>query len=221
MKRFIKKLLFGEGKAPRAVWYGPAAGVKLNIDPAAKAQRILGLDEREIAADFRRLAQGAKGFIDVGANDGYYCVLARHFNPTLATLGCEADAAYEAAARENFKLNFGEAPPPLQWEACFVGVGTTEKPLDQLAVGLPRPLFLKIDVDGAELAVLDSASRLLDEPGTTLIVETHSPELEKGCLERLAARGYRCRILNPAWWRALVPEHRPLPHNRWFVAERG
>jgi hypothetical protein len=51
-----------------------------------------------------------------------------------------------------------------------------------------------------------------------LIIETHSPELEKGCIAMLEAMGYRCEIIGNAWYRALIPEHRGIPHNRWFVA---
>ena len=33
--------------------------------------------------------------------------------------------------------------------------------------------------------------------------------------------GYHVRILTQAWWRILIPEHRPGPQNRWLVATRS
>jgi hypothetical protein len=36
-------------------------------------------------------------------------------------------------------------------------------------------------------------------------------------LERL---GYTCRVIKNAWWRLLIPEQRPIEHNRWFIAEK-
>ena len=220
MKGLVKRLLFGSEVQPRAIWFGPAAGVRLWIDPAHKSQRILGLDEREIIADFRRLATAARGFLDIGASDGYYCVLARKFNPSIRAIGCDAGAEWAVAAERNYDLNFSDHRAGLSWQPVFVGNEAGQLTLDELARELPAPVFVKIDVDGHELSVLDSGKALLAAPGTTWLIETHAPELETGCIERLAQHGYACRVIDHAWWRALVPERRIVPHNRWLIAER-
>ena len=71
-----------------------------------------------------------------------------------------------------------------------------------------------------EIDVLEGGQEMLSRD-CRLIVETHSEELERGCIQRLEALGYSCRIIGNAWYRALIPEARPIPHNRWFVAWKG
>ena len=53
-----------------------------------------------------------------------------------------------------------------------------------------------------------------------LLIETHSPEAESGCMEQLRALGYTVKLISTAWWRIVLPEHRPIPHNRWLSAWR-
>lgn len=53
-----------------------------------------------------------------------------------------------------------------------------------------------------------------------LLIETHSPAAETGCLEQLRLMGYETRIIGPAWWRTIIPERRLIPHNRWLSAWR-
>lgn len=224
MKTFIKKLCFGDGKKPRKIWFGRAAGTIFEIDPAKKSQRILGLDEWEIARDFQRLAKAAGSFIDVGASDGYYCVLAQRFHPGMRIVGCDPASWEVGRAERHFELNFPAGVPSFSFVRRFVGRGTGEDfiTLDAVAEGLPRPVFVKIDVDNYELDVLQSGPKLLAEADTLLLIETHSVELEKNCIGLLTERGFVCRVIKNAWWRLALPETRggPTIQNRWLVAEK-
>jgi hypothetical protein len=93
-----------------------------------------------------------------------------------------------------------------------------ERRLDSVAGPLSFPAVIKIDVDGAEAAVLRGAPRLLSRKDVTWVVETHSKMLEEECRGIFQAAGLRSRIVRNAWWRAIVPENRPVPHNRWLIA---
>lgn len=54
----------------------------------------------------------------------------------------------------------------------------------------PAPTLLKIDVEGAELDVLEGASTLLArEPGLAIVLATHSPAVHEACCERLRREG--------------------------------
>jgi FkbM family methyltransferase len=52
------------------------------------------------------------------------------------------------------------------------------------------PSLIKMDVEGAELAVLQGASALLREAAPRLVIEMHSPGLHEGCIGLLRSHGY-------------------------------
>jgi FkbM family methyltransferase len=68
--------------------------------------------------------------------------------------------------------------------------------LDQYSDSHPPPDFLKCDVEGAEVAVFQGATRLLSEKRPILLVEMHSPENQRVLLQNFAGHGYRCQNLD-------------------------
>jgi FkbM family methyltransferase len=58
-----------------------------------------------------------------------------------------------------------------------------------------RPDVLKVDVEGAELAVLSGARQLLTERPPACIISTHSRELRASCRRLLTDLGYRVSSL--------------------------
>lgn len=221
MWNFPKTLVFGRGVRAHRVWFGIAAGCRFLVDPATRTQRIVGLDEAEIAATFRRSIMGARTYIDVGASDGYYPIVALHLNPNLeVAIGCEPQAPLGQQARDNHRLNFPEGGRTMEWVSELIGDGAGQVSLDRLAENRPGPLLLKIDVDGAELEVLRSGSALLARRDCQVLLETHSEELETGAIALLQALNYSCRVIDNAWWRAIVPDERPIAWNRWVFAEK-
>jgi hypothetical protein len=108
----------------------------------------------------------------------------------------------------------------MEWVAKEVGDGPGQMSLDALAADRPGPVFVKVDVDGGEVAVLRSGPRLLARADCSLLLEVHSEPLEADCVALLRKHGYECRPINPAWWRRVVPEHRPIGWNRWVLADR-
>lgn len=80
--------------------------------------------------------------------------------------------------------------------------------------------MIKIDVEGAELDVLKGAEQTLRRLPCGVVVETHALHLEKECLALLQGLGYQTRIVRNGWYRALLPETRKIPHNRWLVATK-
>jgi hypothetical protein len=73
--------------------------------------------------------------------------------------------------------------------------------------------------DISEKFIVAVQADTLSEGNMDLLFETHSKDLEDECIGWLRERGYRCEIIDNAWWRFIVPEQRPgTPHNRWLWA---
>ena len=223
LKSAIKQGLLGKpGLRPRRISRGLLKGLSFNVDTGNKSMRLLGLDESEIAPVTRKLAAQVRSAADIGANDGWYSLYFASRPNIEKIFAFEPLAHVLETARANFALNDPDFLKKVTLVEAFVGNKTGQDHwvrLDDYAAEMVEPILLKIDVDGGEIDVLEGARQVLSRD-CRLIVETHSPELEKGCIERLGAMGYSCRIIGNAWYRALVPENREIAHNRWFVATR-
>ena len=68
--------------------------------------------------------------------------------------------------------------------------------LDQYTAIRPPPDFLKCDVEGAEVAVFQGATRLLSDKHPIVLVEMHSPENHRALLDQFTSHGYRCQNLD-------------------------
>jgi len=217
----IKSYFVKPGVRPRRILLGVARNVRFGIDLTCKSQRLLGLEEREIAAPFARFCREARTFVDVGANDGYYTTLAAVLNSRAKIFACDPAPRMRERCQLNLRLNGLDLGERIDYRADCVGtsVDTGFVSLDRLLDGAPSPVCIKVDVDGPELDVLQSGEKALRTLLCRLIVETHSRELERDCIAYLEALAYRCRVVKNAWWRILVPELRRLEHNRWFLAE--
>lgn len=60
---------------------------------------------------------------------------------------------------------------------------------------IPPPQVIKIDVEGAELEVLQGAANTLSAWRPRIFLEAHSASLEEACVRELAQRGYNLRRL--------------------------
>lgn len=218
MLKLIKLRLVAAGVRAHAVRFGPARGLRLYADSAHKSQRIFGLEEREIAAIFQSAVARSNSLVDVGASDGYYTIWASVVHPSIVCVACDPVVGFREAFERNAALNHVNLSN-IRWEPRLVGSQFSR--LDGLLEGLPDPVCIKIDVDGAEMDVLESGRHQLDRRDATLIVETHAPELERDVLQFLTGLGFRCQVIKNAWWRMLIPELRPIPHNRWLLASRS
>jgi FkbM family methyltransferase len=71
--------------------------------------------------------------------------------------------------------------------------------LDELVLHgkLPMPDYLKIDVEGAELAVLNGARQLLTTGRPTIFLATHGAEVHADCVAMLQSLEYECSALDP------------------------
>jgi len=67
-----------------------------------------------------------------------------------------------------------------------------------ISVTLPAPTFIKIDVEGAELAVLQGAEKLIEESRPTIVIEVGS-STSKDVIELLLSKGYQLKDLRTGY----------------------
>jgi hypothetical protein len=217
LKRRLKKLVLPGSPHIYRIRFGLARGSLMKLNLQSQLQRLLGLDELEIASTVRRALASAKSAVDVGANDGYYTLVFLRSNAE-RVIACEPGPVAEELLR-NVRVNHYRCEGRLAVERHSIGARSNELGLDKLLADLPRPLLVKIDIDGGEVDALASAGALKDLESSLWVVETHSAELERKCESWFVARGFKTSIIDHAWWRIFVPELRPGPQNRWLIAE--
>jgi len=90
------------------------------------------------------------------------------------------------------------ASSPFQAEEHGIALMRVEmRSLDELVQSgrVEIPNIIKIDVEGAEMFVLEGAGRLLAAAHPKLFIEVHSRQLARRCRDLLKANGYSIRVL--------------------------
>lgn len=217
----LKQRVVPSGSAPHTIRAGLFRGIQMNLDLRSQSQIYLGLFEQETHIWLKRLSAGIATAIDIGAAAGEYTLYFLTKTPARRVLAFEPDSAHHAELRTNLRLNGLDHDPRVALLAACVGSSPGAMPLDDFLPLSAPPCLVKMDVDGAELDILRSANSLLGQPDVRWLIETHSAELERECMALLHATGYKTVVVPNAWWRMIVPEQRPLDHNRWLVAMRS
>ena len=78
----------------------------------------------------------------------------------------------------------------------------TSRTLDGIARegAVPMPDVIKVDVEGAERLLLDGGETFFTEHAPRIVIETHSLEVSKRCLEFLCRHGYVVAACVPQSW---------------------
>jgi len=191
----------------RGRWWLPAS--------RGKVLRILGgTYEREQTALFERLLRPGGTVLDVGANVGYYTLLAsvlvgdagrvHAFEPEPRNAGFlrrhvrmnrRANVTVQQAAvsdREGTaRFDFGSG----SGTGHLADSGTIEVRTlrldDYCGEHAPAPSAIKIDVEGAEMSVLHGARETLERHRPVLFLSTHGAEVHRASLDLLRGLGYR------------------------------
>jgi|HubBroStandDraft_6_1064221.scaffolds.fasta_scaffold193626_2 predicted RNA methylase len=194
----------------------------MEMDLQNESQIYAGLFERELYPAIRRLAQDARTVVDIGAAQGEYTLYALLKTAAERVISFEPDPAIMEKLHRNLKLNALDPNGRLELCPKYIGVtdGADMVAADRLADWIQPPCFLKMDIEGAEAAVLRaSLQRLLPAPGLRWLIETHSHSLQKECESILASCGYTTKYIPQAWWRAILPELRGTQVG-WLVATK-
>ena len=165
----------------------------------------------------RHLTEGDIAF-DIGANVGYFTLLmARGVGPGGHVVAFEPDPLVVEYLRGNVAGNEARLGTSIDIANAAVGgvsesrpftpgsrisrgrLGSEPGPLmvDVVTLGAAierygTPQLIKIDVEGAESELLDGATDCLTKLKSTIIIEAHSEQLERRCLDLLRRSGFRC-----------------------------
>jgi precorrin-6B methylase 2 len=203
--------------AVRRIPFGLGRGLRLEADPQTTLHVYLGTAEIEIAGHLRRLARPGSFCFDVGSNNGYYAMALTRLTGVGAVALEFAPDGLERI-RRNLARNDALGASVRLVEAYVTNVvdpAQRATTLDRVSEELGTPDLLKIDVEGAELTVLQGAEHLLARRRPHVVLETHGREVEAACAQLLRDHGYAPLVRDQRrWWR----EGRPNPHNRWLVA---
>jgi hypothetical protein len=208
-----------------AVWripMGLGTGLRMAVqtDQSASLHLYAGTAEAEIAPHLRRLLRPGTRCVDIGGNNAYYALI---FARLTGTEVVSIDSAEDASALAQRNLDHNpDLAALVRLHRCYVAneviperaISTLDELLEQGTIGPPD--FLKIDVEGAELAVLQGATGTIRTCRPLMIVETHGQSVEAGVAGLLHDADYRVRIVTQRRW---LREGRPLEGNRWLVAE--
>jgi FkbM family methyltransferase len=223
----------------RVVAHGQAAG--LRIDPAgAAAGYALGTSEPLIQDAFAEHVHRGGVVWDVGANIGFYSLIASRLVADGEVVAFEPLPANQEAIRRNLALNEianvrlvpvalsdaeGEAELEIHASPTWAKLDTSGdtafkcdgdvsgrvrvevSTLDAQLESHAAPDLVKMDIEGAEVAALRGASRLLGEHRPTLICELHGTN--GAVTELLESHGYDVRVVE-------TPQIRP-QDAEWYV----
>ena len=75
MRRWLKSHVMPSGTRERRILLGPAAGLRMDLDPARELRFWLGVYEAELAKHFRQMVQPSMRCFDIGGAEGYHALL--------------------------------------------------------------------------------------------------------------------------------------------------
>ena len=191
---------------------GAAAGMRFDATGQAPGF-ALGTWEPEVQETVAGLLQPGQVVYDIGASSGFYTLIAaRAIGPAGVVVAFEPLPSSAVDLRKNIVLNglenvivlelaIGDSPgravlveAGLQAAVAVAaaGVAVDVVTLDDLVAGerVPPPDLIKMDVEGAELAVLRGATRTLHAHRPVLLVEVHDGGDWRVLAGLLAEHGY-------------------------------
>jgi FkbM family methyltransferase len=222
-------LLWGKEFKPRRIVRGIASGYRICVSPQENLGYLIGMDETHLQRAIRKYVSAGDTVYDIGANVGYVslCFAKRvgtggrvfAFEPVPRNIeafrrnidiNCITQvrlleaAAAEKAGEALIRIAGNLSTASLVWHqnnpsATEISVRTVS--IDELvdAGQLGSPKFIKIDVEGAEGAVLQGMRRTVASARPVLFVECSEAGREKAW-NLLQDLDYRCQSAITGEW---------------------
>jgi FkbM family methyltransferase len=194
---------------------GPAAGLRLPINPRCEKYYWTGMFELDVQQAIQRVLRPGDSFWDIGAHIGLMTAIAakcvgpegrvRAFEPmpsnrarllrTLELNGLGQVAVSPAAVADRSGVaTLHQHAETSMWSlargTAEGGITVDCVTLDELFLELRAeiPVLVKIDAEGAELEILRGGQKLITQTDAAFIVELHTPDLFDQAEELLPGR---------------------------------
>ena len=206
---------------PMRVWRGPFRGARVVMNPRASLRKSLGLYEHELNGWIESAMRQVTRVLDVGANDGYFtfgCAAAfRRLGIAGEIIGFEAQAQHVRELRSSVVAQ-ESGGVSIDIRHAFVGDRTENEffALDDLTMTDRSKTLIKIDVEGAEEAVIAGAASWL-QPGNLFVIEVHHAEFIERLKTTFRSRGLSLDLVEQQPLPILGREERD-PNNWWLVS---
>ncbi len=223
MKKILKKILFGENKVQlHTIKFFAPRGIKLYLNAAIASKTILGFEEFETQSFFVNYSKLCNYFIDIGSSNGYYGVLYKKYNKTGTVYSFEPKEQFWEIQKKNFEVNHAFHNVTIINKYAAESDDEKHVNVNLLLPFKSQNIFMKIDIDGGEVSLINSIKELLRDNNCFLIVETHGTQLEIDSLLIMKELGYKTQIIDQGWYRVgILKERRDairVGKNRWFIA---
>lgn len=215
------KSLLPDRPVPVTILRGPFRGARVVMNPRHSMRKILGLYEHENNAWLDRALRQVSNVMDVGANDGYFtfgCAAAfRRLRKQGRICAFEPEVLHLEVLRRSIAAQ-GSADARIDVFPLFVGRESREgmTTLDDLPIRPRKNWLVKIDVEGAEIDVIEGAQDWLDS-SNLFIIEVHDRNFIAPLLEMFQRRGLELCLVDQRPLPILGRENRDI-RNWWLVS---
>jgi hypothetical protein len=212
----VKRVVFPSGLKPRTIRGGRLKGMRCRLDLRQSLQPWCGTYEQCLQDWLVEHVRPGATCVDIGASDGYFSLLmAKLAGPSGAVYAFEPNGVTEI--RANFGLNAQIPLARLEAFTAFVSAtsGSGSVSIDELVQEreIDAINVVKIDVDGAEMNVIQGMMGTLRQFHPHLFVEVHSRDLLATVQQVTAQLGYTMKLEEPP-----THEHRPIDYNVFFYS---
>jgi hypothetical protein len=218
--RFLKTLL-PDKPVPTRILRGPFRGARIVMNPRESLRKIFGLYEHELNGWVEHALRRVTRVLDIGANDGYFCfgsaAAFRRLGIRGTITGFEPQENHVRTLRESILMqNLQDIP--IEIVQAMVGREVTGgvTTLDALPVQNKRHTLIKIDVEGAEVDVIEGAQSWMN-PSNLFLIEVHQEPYLAKLKQMFASHGHQLRQVNQQPLPLLGHETRG-PANWWMVS---
>jgi hypothetical protein len=224
----VFKQLLPNVPVPMRVWRGPFRGAVIVMNPRNSLRKVFGLYEHELNDWLASVVRRVDTVLDVGANDGYFtfgCAAAfRRLHRSADILAFEPQADYFRQLEASLRSQPDDCVT-IAAQQIFVGkaIASGITTLAAAARALParaphrlRRALVKIDVEGAELDVIEGATEWL-RPEHYFLIEVHEESYLTTLKRRFADSGIALEQRDQQTLPFLGRERR-LEKNWWLVS---